>query len=209
MPPGFDRVQLADCHKRERHSSALPTPVPLVSNENTQLLAVPGCPVREVSLTNGHLTDNLPAQLGAVRKANVEVENSFFKLVFDTFNDLASETTISSRRVWLGLLGMGNPSLAHDGTPMLFALACARSLINDPRLCWPGRTEKLERATEYLEGIRARSSGELSCVAIEKWITSVAAIVAPHTCTLVRGALVLVAPTRPVDLSCRGLPLPA
>ncbi len=38
---------------------------------------------------------------------------------------------------------------------------------------------------------------EASCARNEKWITSLAAIVAPHTCDVVRGALVLVAPARP------------
>jgi hypothetical protein len=47
-------------------------------------------------------------------------------------------------------------------------------------------------------GSRAGNSGcAESCAPNGKWITSLAAIVAPQTCTLVRGALVLLAPARP------------
>jgi hypothetical protein len=55
-----------------------------------------------------------------------------------------------------------------------------------------------------------RNNGcEESCAQNRKWITSVAAIVAPQTCTLVRGALVFSAPARPVDLVCLSLTLSA
>jgi hypothetical protein len=47
-------------------------------------------------------------------------------------------------------------------------------------------------------GIRAGTTRLVeSCALNGKWITSFAAIVAPQTCDLVRGALVLVAPARP------------
>jgi hypothetical protein len=41
-----------------------------------------------------------------------------------------------------------------------------------------------------------------SCAQNGKWITSFTAIVAPHPCDLVRGALVLVTPARPACLLC-------
>ena len=52
--------------------------------------------------------------------------------------------------------------------------------------------------------MKSASAGEAplgsSCTLNGKWITSVAAIVAPQTCTLVRDAWVLVTPARPVAL---------
>lgn len=50
------------------------------------------------------------------------------------------------------------------------------------------------------EGNRVQNKGlGPSCADNGKWITSVAAIVAPHTCTLVRDAWVLITPARPVS----------
>jgi len=55
--------------------------------------------------------------------------------------------------------------------------------------------------------MRAGNCGRVeSCAPNGKWITSFAAIVAPQTCTLVRGALVLITPARPASsLACFGL----
>jgi hypothetical protein len=87
---GGDGAVFADCRESRRPLSE----VAFVLHEHSQLLAVAGFPVAQVSFQDdvGGLED--PAQFGLVRKSNAHVEHSFLKDVFGPVYNLASQAGV-------------------------------------------------------------------------------------------------------------------
>src|SRR6516164_7885951 len=88
------------------------------------------------------------------------------------------------------------------------AVCPSRLVIFSLRLWVHSRFGRLPRtgATCFDRSMQDTSEGQASDLRSAsscdvKWITSLSAIVAPYPCTLVRGALVLSAPTRPTILA--------
>jgi hypothetical protein len=70
--------------------SALWPNVSLIPDEHPEPLEIAASPIAKVGARDGHPCGYLPAKLGFVREADVEVEESFFEFMLDPINDFAA-----------------------------------------------------------------------------------------------------------------------